>query len=434
VRVSATVANQPVEGWLRAFEAIEPEALQKPSEPPTIRDTAAANVSGRDVAAAGRQFDTDTERNYRASRADLQQAYLDVDAMERATAQLDPYDAIEFLMAGDIGRRGRDLALPGRLPAEPMPEDGGGGSGPRVPRLPGGLGGLGGKLPGGLGKHAKDVETGLKVLKGLGAVKGLMDSTGPGRPFATQHEYYLGRAVAANAIAKYGLDRDERRRAYVRRVGDALVRVADPARIPPNYGGYHFDVLNSDEVNGVSGPGGFVLVTRGAVAACTTEDELAGILAHELAHVANRHAERVIKKSEQFARQRKGLSDLVAAGAEIAGAPPIATQVLGLFTAGVDAAMNTSVSHSWDRAFEDEADAYGAYLLYDDFYDWNALTSFLARRAETAHAHPSATHATPAQRAAALQPILAQYGPFNGRPGTLEARKTRFLTSLGRTK
>src|SRR5688572_598519 len=82
VRVSATVAGQPVEGWLRAFEAIEPEALQKPSEPPTIRDTAAANVSGRDVAAAGRQFDTDTERNYRASRADLQQAYLDVDAME----------------------------------------------------------------------------------------------------------------------------------------------------------------------------------------------------------------------------------------------------------------------------------------------------------------------------------------------------------------
>jgi predicted Zn-dependent protease len=316
-----------------------------------------------------------------------------------------------------------------------MPEDGkGGGRGPSVPNLPGGLGGLGGKLPGGLGRHAGKAETALKVLKGIGAVKGIVDSTAPGRPYATQHEYYLGRAVAANAIAKYGLDKDERRRAYVRRVGDALVRVADPARVPANYGGYHFDVLDSAEVNGISGPGGFVLVTRGAVEACQTEDELAGILAHELAHVANRHAERVIKASEGVARQRKGLVDLVAAGAEIAGAPPIATQVLGLFQASVDAAVNTSVSHAWDRAFEDEADAYGAYLLYDDFYDWNALTSFLSRRAETGHAHGSASHASPAQRAAALQPILAQYGPFNGRPGTLEARKTRFLTSLGRTK
>ena len=175
-------------------------------------------------------------------------------------------------------------------------------------------------------------------------------------------------------------------------------------------------------------------MTRGAVEACATEDELAGVLAHELAHIANRHAEQVIKKSEQFARQRKGLVDIVAAGAEIAGAPPIATQVLGLFSAGVDAAMKTSVDHSWDRAFEDEADQYGAYLLYDDFYDWNALTSFLSRRAAAGHSHGSASHASPAERAAALQPILAQYGPFNGRPGTLEARKERFLTSLGRTK
>ena len=127
VRVSATVAGQPVEGWLRAFEAIEPEALQSPAQPPVISDAAAAKVSGRDVSAAGRQFDTDTENNYRASRADLRQAYLQVDAMERETAQMDPYDAVAFLMEGDIGRRGRDLALPRRLPAEPMPEDGGGG-------------------------------------------------------------------------------------------------------------------------------------------------------------------------------------------------------------------------------------------------------------------------------------------------------------------
>jgi Zn-dependent protease with chaperone function len=434
VRVSATAGGQPVEGWLRAFEAIEPEALQKPAEPPVIADTAATNVSGRDVSAAGRQFDADTEKSYRVERADLQRAYAQVDEMERATAQMDPYEAVEFLMAGDIGRRGNDLALPPRLPAEPVPQDGGGG-GKRGPSLPGGLpGGLGGKLPGPLGKHAREVDTALKLIKGAGAARQLMDALGPSRPFATQHEYYLGRAVAANAIAKYGVDKDARRRAYVRRVGDAVVRVADPQRVRANYGGYHFEVLDSDEVNGVSGPGGFVLVTRGAVDACQTEDELAGILAHELVHVANRHAEQVIKKSDEIARQRKGVLDFLGAAGEIAGAPPLATQILGLFRTAVDAAIGVSVTHAWDRGFENEADEHGAYLLYDDFYDWNALTSFLSRRAAAGHAHGSASHASPAERAAALQAILARYGPFNGRPGTLEARRTRFLTSLGRAK
>ena len=128
--------------------------------------------------------------------------------------------------------------------------------------------------------------------------------------------------------------------------------------------GYHFAVLNGDEVNGVSGPGGFVLVTRGAVEACATEDELAAILAHELAHVVRGHAEKVIKSSEEFGRRRKGVLDFLGAAGEIAGAPPIATQVLGLFSAGVDAAMKTSVDHSWDRAFEDEADQVGAFILY----------------------------------------------------------------------
>jgi Zn-dependent protease with chaperone function len=432
VRVSATVAGQPVEGWLRAFEAIEPEALQKPAEPANLTDAGNVNVKGRDVSAAGRQFDTDTEGRYRASRADLARAYALVDAMERTTAQADPYDSIAFVMDGDLGRAGRDCALPGRVPAEPVPQDDAGG-GPKLPRLPGGLGGLGGRLPGGLGKHAKDVDKGLKVLKGAAALKHFADQMGPARPFAPQQEYYLGRAVAANAIAKHGIDPDERRRAYVRRVGDAIVRVADPARVPANYGGYHFDVLDSDHVNGVSGPGGFVLVTRGAVEACRTEDELAGVLAHELAHITARHAERVIKSSEQFASRRKAFVDLLAAGAEIAEAQ-VPGQMLDLFRAAVDAGVNVSVSHAWDRPLEDEADRVGAFLLYDVFYDWNALTSFLDRRAAGGDAHGSATHASPAERAAALRAALAPYGAFPGRPATVEARRSRFLTSLGRAK
>ena len=102
--------------------------------------------------------------------------------------------------------------------------------------------------------------------------------------FSPEQEYYLGRGVAAHAIATYGLDPDEGTQAYVRKIGAALVEAAP--RIRSTYGGYHFAVLNSPTPNGMSGPGGYVLITRGALDLARSEDEVAAVLAHEIAHVS----------------------------------------------------------------------------------------------------------------------------------------------------
>ena len=254
------------------------------------------------------------------------------------------------------------------------------------------------------------------------------------RQFTPQQEYYLGRAVAANAIAKYGLDRDERRRAYVRHVGDAIVRLARPNYIPPTFGGYHFDVLASDEVNAVSGPGGFVLVTRGAVEACRTEDELAAILSHELAHVFRRHAEAALRQSSQWQGIAQGVTRLVGAGTGL-DRNGWSAQLLRLFETAVGQMAKNSVEHNYGSAAEFDADLQGTYLLMEVVYDHRALYDVLRELAKRPHAYGAgATHASPEVRAAQLQPIVAKWPTFPYGDEVLADRRARFEAALGRAR
>ena len=78
---------------------------------------------------------------------------------------------------------------------------------------------------------------------------------------------------------------DQELSAYVRRVGLSLVAVSEVQGLP-----YTFTVLNDDKVNAFALPGGFVYITRGLLALAENEAEMAGVLAHEIGHVAARLA------------------------------------------------------------------------------------------------------------------------------------------------
>src|SRR5262249_13609731 len=101
--------------------------------------------------------------------------------------------------------------------------------------------------------------------------------------------HYIGRSVAAQILAmpQYPLLQDGRITAYVNRVGQAIVLQNDGVR--HTFDDYHFAVLDTAEVNAFGCPGGIVLVTRGLVQDTASEDELAAVLAHEVAHVTLRH-------------------------------------------------------------------------------------------------------------------------------------------------
>ncbi len=422
-------AQPAATGWIKAYEAVESGSVA--SAPPSANSTwgggAGAGVSQREASAAGRQFTAGTERGYRAGRQDLAAGYAAVDRMEAATSALDGYDSIAFIMEGDLGRRGVDYGLPARLPPTPEPA-----AAPQAQSGPlgGGAGGLFGKIGGMIGKElggARGEKLGGQVGSALGkARKGYVEQIG--KDLTPDQEYYVGRAVAATAIAKFGVDPDENRRRYVRRIGDAVVRCSPG--MPANFGGYHFEVLASDEINGVSGPGGFVLITRGAVRACRTEDELAGVLAHELSHVRLRHGVQALQKSRQFQGQVGAIAGFVS-GLVDGDTLGFEGKLVELFTTAVNEVAGQAVAHNYDPGLEAQADQDGTRILWEVMYDWTALRTLLARMAGDPHVHGGASHESPAARAQRLDGTLPSLGAYAARPGTAEARLARFQSSLG---
>jgi predicted Zn-dependent protease len=245
--------------------------------------------------------------------------------------------------------------------------------------------------------------------------------------FSPEQEYYLGRAVAANMIARYGLDPDQRRQEYVRKVGAAIVLLSDHLR--GTYGGYHFAVLDDDKPNGVSGPGGFVLVTRGALDLARSEDEVAALLAHELAHVQGKHGESIIRQSRQWQTGIAGVGRLVGAASGEGG--QFAARMAQLFRETVANYVETVAVSGYGRELEYAADLDGSKILYDVGYDGGGVAEYLKvlpDRPTTAWS----SHGDPADRARALAPFAAQYGgAFDGGVGKA-AREARFRAALGR--
>lgn len=241
-----------------------------------------------------------------------------------------------------------------------------------------------------------------------------------GIQFSPEQEYYLGRGVAAVAIARYGLDPDEARQRYVRQVGAALVE-ASP-RVRATYGGYHFAVLDSAEANGLSGPGGFVFVTRGAIERARTEDELAAVLAHEIAHVSLKHGEAVVRASAAW---QTGYTNAFRVGTAIAGfSAREQNRLTSLFRDSVKGLADALANQGYGREAETKADLEGAAILYEAGYDAAAIADYLRAMPERPVTDWSA-HPPSAERLAALTSFVGTYGgPFDGGAGAaLRARR-----------
>src|ERR1041384_4887753 len=98
----------------------------------------------------------------------------------------------------------------------------------------------------------------------------------------------LGREAAAQAEQQFPLLRDERVDSYVENVGQRLVAAIPPEFQHPEFC-YYFKVVNASDINAFALPGGPMYVNRGMIQAARTEGEMAGVMAHELSHVALRH-------------------------------------------------------------------------------------------------------------------------------------------------
>ena len=95
--------------------------------------------------------------------------------------------------------------------------------------------------------------------------------------FTSEQEYYIGRAVGAVVLSKYPAYGNAQVNQYINLLGQTLAAASDK---PEVFNGYHFFVLDSDDINAFATPGGHIFVTSGLIRCCPSEDALAAILAH----------------------------------------------------------------------------------------------------------------------------------------------------------
>ncbi|MCO6429585.1 MAG: M48 family metalloprotease [Deltaproteobacteria bacterium] len=171
-----------------------------------------------------------------------------------------------------------------------------------------------------------------------------------------EEEYYLGRAVAAQILSKYKRNEDPALNEYLNKLGLALAAFSEQ---PNTFGGYHFVLLESSELNAMAAPGGFIFITSGMLKAMPDEDALASILAHEIVHVEKRHGIKSIKE-ENLTAALLALGEL---GSSLA-CGPVMQQATAVFGAAVQDVVDTLLVKGYSRELEYEADA-GALVILD---------------------------------------------------------------------
>ena len=238
-----------------------------------------------------------------------------------------------------------------------------------------------------------------------------------------EEEYYIGRAVSALLLSQYKTVEAPGLTRYVNLLGMAIVYSSDR---PETYGGYHFAVLDSDEVNAMAAPGGFVFVTRGLLRRCANEEMLAAVLAHEIGHVSARHGLQSIKKS----RLVDAFTVIGHTAAQQLNSDQL-TKLTGYFEGALGDVLETLVGRGYDRKYEFEADDLAVKFTARTGYDPRGLAAFLKTMDQDKPAGPVAgwfkTHPSASDRMARVATDIKALAAV---PATLDVRTARFAAAV----
>jgi predicted Zn-dependent protease len=197
------------------------------------------------------------------------------------------------------------------------------------------------QLPGGINK-------GIGIAKKANDVKNLH--------ITDAEEQALGKQVSEKIRTRYGVVQDPAVHRYVSLVGTALAQGSTRPNLP-----WTFVVLDTDGVNAFAAPGGYVHITRGALALIKNEAELAGVLGHEIIHVTAKHTVDAIEKNSAF---QMGASET------LAGNSALMDRLAG-------AVYDNIVEKGFGRGEENESDEKGIVLANKTGYAPSGLGDFL---------------------------------------------------------
>jgi hypothetical protein len=212
----------------------------------------------------------------------------------------------------------------------------------------------------------------------------------PKNKYKVQDDVKLGRDYSTQVEREFPILRDAESTAYLESVGR---RLADniPAEFQQPAFQYTFKIVNARDINAFALPGGPMYVNRGMIEAARTEGEMAGVMAHEISHVALRHS------TAQATQQSNPLKQILGIGAILGGAI-----VLGETGAAIGQTLyNGLLVYPYSRDYESQADTLGAQILARAGYDPRDLANmFRTIEEQSGGSGPEwlSTHPSPANR------------------------------------
>ena len=234
--------------------------------------------------------------------------------------------------------------------------------------------------------------------------------------FSEEEKVYTGRSVAANLLGSNSLSAKLDLEKYVNQVGQTVALASGKEGLP---NGWNFILIKGADPDAFAAPGGIIIVSEGLVLLCQDEDELAGVLAHEVAHIAIDHPMQAISA----ANKKSALVSLAQYGLEKSQEGKDGGKTAAAQFGAVLKDVGEAVSHGYDRDKEKEADKEAVRILTDLGYDPRGLKRVLSRLKKGGH-----SHGDPAERARLVEDACYQAEPV---PKLLAARTERFKKALG---
>lgn len=182
--------------------------------------------------------------------------------------------------------------------------------------------------------------------------------------FTLADENKLGKEIYDKLQKNNFLLADNKLGAYISKIGSKVLAQSSKAPFE-----YTFSIFNSSAINAFATPGGYIYINKGLITAVENEAQLAGVMAHEIAHANARHVASIIEKS-----QRLNIAALAAiiAGAFLGGGGEATAAIAAFSVAGA-----TSMSLKYQREHEEEADRLGIEYLVRAGYYPQAMVEFL---------------------------------------------------------
>jgi predicted Zn-dependent protease len=230
------------------------------------------------------------------------------------------------------------------------------------------------------------------------------------KPWTYPEERSTGEVLAAKVAASFGgVLPDKNWNYYVNLVGRGLALYSKRPDVK-----YRFAVLNTDDINAYSCPGGYIFITKGLLKLMDNEAQLAGVLAHEIAHASQRHIENAVKQQKLTGiALNEGLNYAQSTGKLDAAQADMARK-LG------DASWDVLISKGLSQKDEYEADKLGLETSYAMGYTPEGMISMLQKLSGMEKEKKGAmkinlsTHPLPSKRVDALNKVISADGMAAG--------------------